>query len=198
MATRRKRAKSWEFVVRRKGVLPGPLYLTFDTEAEGVAYCRRLEGLLDRGIVPDEVLQRASTRKERIATLDEVITRYLDEHEVGRSDIPLLELLARRIGTDPVRDIDLSWARRWVDSLKRKDHLAPISIRHYVGALARCLDWVVLTRADLLPILLLAKRGSLLRAKLLRRTVRLFSREVDALLLLESAKGLSVALLEEV
>jgi hypothetical protein len=35
MATKRKRASSWEFVVRRKGLLPKPLYLTFATEAEG-------------------------------------------------------------------------------------------------------------------------------------------------------------------
>ncbi|MDN0073992.1 hypothetical protein QU481_03695 [Crenobacter sp. SG2303] len=40
MATKRQRPSgSWEFIVRRKGLLPKPSYLTFETEAEGDAYC---------------------------------------------------------------------------------------------------------------------------------------------------------------
>ena len=51
MATKRKRNSSWEFVVRRKELLPRPLYLTFASEEEGDQYVRKLEALLDRGVV---------------------------------------------------------------------------------------------------------------------------------------------------
>ena len=55
MATKRLRSsRHWEFIVKRKGLLATPLYLTFDTESEGDAYVRKLEALLDKGIVPDE------------------------------------------------------------------------------------------------------------------------------------------------
>ena len=60
MATKRQRSsESWEFVVRRRGVLPKPLYLTFKNPEEGEANCKRLEALLDRGIVPDEFKRQA-------------------------------------------------------------------------------------------------------------------------------------------
>jgi hypothetical protein len=74
MATTRRRGNSWEFVVQRKHLLPRPLYLTFDTEEDGTKYCKRLEGLLDHGIVPDDVLERASGKAERAWTLDDAIT----------------------------------------------------------------------------------------------------------------------------
>jgi len=55
MATKRRRdSDNWEFVVKRKGLLPRPLYLTFASEEEGDRYVQRLEALLDRGVVPDE------------------------------------------------------------------------------------------------------------------------------------------------
>ena len=54
MATKRKRGSSWEFIVRRKGVLPKPLYLTFASEEEGDRYVKKLEALLDAGVVPEE------------------------------------------------------------------------------------------------------------------------------------------------
>lgn len=57
MSTKRKRPSgNWEYVVRRKGILPKPLTFTFETEAEGDAYVGRLEQMLDAGIVPDELI----------------------------------------------------------------------------------------------------------------------------------------------
>ncbi len=151
MATKRRRGNSWEFVVRRKHLLPRPLYLTFDTAEDGDKYCKRLEGLLDRGIVPDDVLERASRGSERGWTLDDAITLYLSEHRAGESDVPLLELAAKRVGQEPLRDIDHRWAMKWVESLKRTHELTPGTIRHYAGALARCLDWIAQNRAHLMP-----------------------------------------------
>ena len=73
MATKRKRASSWEFVVRRKGLLPKPLYLTFASEAEGDQYVRKLEALLERGVVPDEFRQRAG----ELITIEDAARAYL-------------------------------------------------------------------------------------------------------------------------
>lgn len=55
MAGKRQRENgTWEFKFQRKGLLPTPIYFTFDTEHEGDAYAERVEGLLERGIVPVE------------------------------------------------------------------------------------------------------------------------------------------------
>jgi len=150
LATKRKRRSNWEFIVRRKGLLPRPLYLTFDTEAEGDEYCRRLEALLDQGIVPDEVVSRTLPKPAGRFSLDDAITLYLAEVPVGKSDVPVLELIARRFGLDAIQAIDNAWTARFIGALKTKYNAAPTTIRHYVGALGRCLDWVVRNKPSLL------------------------------------------------
>lgn len=151
MATRRKRGKAWEFVIRSKSLLPRPLYLTFDSEAEGIEYCARLEALLKQGIVPDEVLARTVRTEARKWSLDDAINLYLEEVPVSKTDIPVLELVARRFGTDPINAINHAWATRFVSTLKSRFHAAPSTVRHYVGAVARCFDWLVRNRPHHLP-----------------------------------------------
>ena len=58
------------------------------------------------------------------------------------------------------------WVEGWVAEMKGIDRMAPSTIRHQVGALARCLDWVVRTRPKELPqnpLRLLPKRYSTYR-----------------------------------
>jgi hypothetical protein len=55
MSTKRRRASSWEYVVKRKGLLSRPISLTFTDEKEGDSYVARLECLLDAGVVPAEL-----------------------------------------------------------------------------------------------------------------------------------------------
>ena len=50
----------WEYIIPRKGILPKPLSLTFDTEEEGDAYVKRLEQMLDAGILPEDLVARRS------------------------------------------------------------------------------------------------------------------------------------------
>lgn len=61
MATKRRRGESWQYTIKRAGLLPQPVCLSFGSEAEGDEYVRRLEALLDRGVVPEE-LPRHLTR----------------------------------------------------------------------------------------------------------------------------------------
>ena len=58
-----------------------------------------------------------------------------------------------------LRELTFDWAQNWVADMKRIHNLAPSTIRARVGALARCLDWVV-AKADIpLNPLRLLKRG---------------------------------------
>jgi hypothetical protein len=138
MATKRKRASSWEFVVRRKGLLPKPLYLTFASEAEGDQYVRKLEALLERGVVPDEFRQRAG----ELITIEDAARAYLTAQHVPPSDKRCLVIVVERIGATRLNAITYPWAESWVRGLKRERNLSRTTIRHH-GALARCLDWGV-------------------------------------------------------
>ncbi|NIE83766.1 MULTISPECIES: site-specific integrase [unclassified Burkholderia] len=147
MPTKRQRASgSWEFTIRRAKLLPKPLSLTFDTEAEGNAYCARIEQLLDAGIVPEDVV----AQRQLMTNVGDAIRAYLQAVSVPVSDRNLLNTL---IGThEAVRlvDVDYAWAETWVKFMKRRDHMSPSTIRHYVGALARCFDWARKTESSLL------------------------------------------------
>lgn len=55
MATKRRRGNSWQYTIRRAGLLRQPVHLSFASESEGDEYVRRLEVLLDRGVLPQEL-----------------------------------------------------------------------------------------------------------------------------------------------
>lgn len=135
MASKRKRGNTWHYVVKRKGKIK-PLYLTFDSEKEGDEYVERLERTLDAGIVPAELVQQAKGD-----TIDTAITAYLDAVHVTSSDRALLGVLHGRVGAVKLSSVTYSWAESFVAGMKRESGLSPSTIRHYVGALARCLDW---------------------------------------------------------
>lgn len=136
MATSRQRSSgSWEFTVKRKTLLPKPLSFTFDTFEEGDAYCKKLEAMLDNGIIPAEFETRA------IFTLDQIVEKYEQECHISQADKEMMSALRNRVADVKLCDINYEWADNWVKSLKRVHALSPSRVRHYVGALARCFDW---------------------------------------------------------
>jgi integrase len=138
MATKRQRSSgAWEYVVKRKHLLPAPLYLSFESEAEGDSYVKRLEALLDKGIVPAEFKEA----KSEIATIGDAIREYLAAQHVPASDRLWLSVLFNRIGETRLAAVDYAWGEAWIEKLKREQRLSPSTIRHHVGALARCFDW---------------------------------------------------------
>lgn len=157
MATKRQRGKgSWEFVVRRKGLLPKPISLTFYSEAEGDTYIAHLEKLLDKGIVPDEFKKKSNP----ITTLGMAIFAYIDEVHITDDDIVILNSIHRSIKDRDLSNVKYAWAEAWVKEL-RSDNLSPSTIRKKVGALARCLDWVLRRENTMLasnPLRVLPKR----------------------------------------
>ncbi len=137
MATKRQRGNKWEFVVRRKNLLEKPYYLTFDSEKEGDAYVEKLETLLDHGIVPEEL----SLRKPNAKTVKDLIKNYLVNVSIKTDDHKLLVLVSAYMGDKRLTELNYDWAEKWVQNMKRIRGLKPGTIRHYVGAMARCMDW---------------------------------------------------------
>lgn len=141
MATKRFHNGKWEYRVRRSGVLPRPVYVRFEDEAEGDAYVRRLEALLDRGVVPPEF---AAEKPERHARLRPLIIEYRETQPVSVADQGYLKVLLDRLPPKlELREIGFEWASGWVATMKCSGNLSPSTIQHHVGALARCLDWLL-------------------------------------------------------
>lgn len=139
MATKRWKNGKWEFTVRRAGLLPKPRSFRFADEDEGDRYIRRLEALLDRGEVPEELIDRGSPSPR----LREHVRKYLASQHVSSSDRACLNNAVGRLPAElELRDMTFAWATAWVSRMKREDNLSPSTIRHHVGALARCLDWL--------------------------------------------------------
>jgi integrase len=147
VATKRKRGNTWHYVIKRSKLLPRPIHLSFSDEGEGDSYIDRLEALLDRGIVPDEFLRR----QHELQTVRQAILAYIRAQALPDSEERILGILLERCGTIKLSSIDYAWCENWIGDMKRLQHLAPSTIRHYVGALARCFDWVARRHAQVMP-----------------------------------------------
>ncbi|NDI85127.1 site-specific integrase [Undibacterium crateris] len=148
MATKRQKNKGWEYVIKRKSLLAKPLYLTFADEAEGDSYVAKLEALLDRGIVPQELFAKKSEHN----TIADLIKEYLVANSVPDSDERLLNVQYARIGEAELKRIDYAWVEKWVFAMKVEYNLSPDTIRHHVGALGRCFDWA--GRRNIVPLVI--------------------------------------------
>jgi len=140
MATKRQRgAGSWAYVVKNKALLDKPINLTFYDEAEGDTYCAHLEKLLAKGIVPEEF----KNKPQPIATIFDSIKQYRNAVAITDDDHAILKFIAEsEAGKKDLAKVDYRWAESWVNDLKVEE-LSPSTIRKKVGALARCLDWVL-------------------------------------------------------
>lgn len=146
MASKRKRGEVWEYTVKRAGLLPKPLYLTFASEAEGDTYCRNLESLLDKGIIPAD--HQPQTTVRNIAHLVREYER--DAHPSDKDRSAFGPLLVKH-GAVPLTAINALWVDAWIAEMKRVEKLAPATIRARVGAFARCTDWGVRKAHLVLP-----------------------------------------------
>lgn len=138
MASIQKRGEKWQVRVAHR-LLPKPFFYTFPTESEARAYAAQLETMLDRGIVPVELLERDHTRTDPL--LDTLIRDFVAQAPIAPTDAPMLALLRTEVGALRLSHVNASWADGWVSQLKTKANLAPGTIRKRVGALARAIDW---------------------------------------------------------
>ena len=137
MATCRQRSNgTWEFTVKCKAVREKPFYFTFDEKEEGERYVSRIEALIRSGVVPPELLEEG-----RYIHIGDLIRAYTLKNSISREDRILLSNLVGRVGDVKLSAVNYQWAERLVSSMRLEYHLAPSTIRHYIGALARCFDW---------------------------------------------------------
>jgi len=130
-------------------LLPKPFWATFDDEKQARDYASRLEGLLAQGVVPASLLQPAAPdRKAWLIT--RCIAEYQRANSVPLSDVKLLDTMRPQFGVLRTSDLNYDWAEAWIQAMRREQNLAPSTIRHRHGALARCLDWMTRKHPDIL------------------------------------------------
>jgi integrase len=150
---------AFQLCVKNK-LLPKTLWATFDTRDAAEQYGMQLERLLRQGIVPTALLEQAPP-KPQAWTVGRCIAEYLRHNAVPESDVKLLDTVCTTLALLGTSTLNYDWAEAWVRSMKRVDHLAPSTIRHRHGALARCFDWMTRKHPDIMaqnPLRLL-KRG---------------------------------------
>lgn len=129
---------TWEYVFKRAGVLDKPLYMTFDTEAEGDAYAAKLDALLDRGIAPGDLAPEA-----KATTVRELLNIYEAQAHPSAKDIGCFDPIIEARGTSLLTEINVHWVDAWISQMKILDNNAPATIRAKVGALSRACNWAV-------------------------------------------------------
>ena len=136
----RARGVRWELRVKH-ALLPRPFYSTFPSQSEADSYGAQLDAMLDRGIVPVELLAGDPKRPDD-PLLSAVALSYIKTapHLTASDDKLLASMLPDLTGLR-VSAVSYRWAGEWVRRLKMTDNLAPGTIRKRVGALARVLDW---------------------------------------------------------
>jgi integrase len=136
-------------------MLAKPVSQTFATEDEGRDWARRIEALLDRGVVPEEL----KARESRPVTITDAIRAWRLTARISVADESYLPTIELRYGAVRISAISYTWAENIVERMKQEHKLAPSTIRHHVGVLARLVDWLV--RRDALvtnPLRALPKR----------------------------------------
>ena len=68
--------------------------------------------------------------KSGVNRIGELISRYQQEVEVGRSDYPLLKTLMQNIGDMDLRGGNSHWADAWIHEMKVKQKISSGTIRH--------------------------------------------------------------------
>lgn len=148
MANKRFKDGKWRYTIRKKSVLPEPIYLSFESEEEGDRYVAHLEALLERGIVPEGFKDKALKK----LTVTQAIAKYLSEAHPSKMDIEVLTGLQPTFARLQLTDISFDLVMRWVSVMKREKKLSPTTILHNVGAMARCFDWLKTNNPGLVPI----------------------------------------------
>lgn len=123
-----------------------PHWTTHDSREGAEDYARRLDATMASGVVPPELKHLVAgfaptPRSAAVApALSQVLRTYLNEAPIASTDVPMVEHLQSTLAvrTD---ELTVRWCDDWVQVMKRKDKLAPGTIRKKVECLARAYDW---------------------------------------------------------
>ena len=117
-------------------LLPRPYYSTHDTEGEAKSYGARIEAMLRRGQVPQELL---ATREDTRTPITQVLRAYFNAVALAPSNRLMAEHLQETLSFN-VEELTVKWVDNWVAGMKLA-RLAPGSINKKVGCLAPAVDW---------------------------------------------------------
>ena len=142
------RSGTFQLCVKNK-LLPKTFWATFDTFEQADQYGHQLERLLAQGIVPAALLEQAPPKRTSW-TIGRCIVEYIRDNPVPVSDIKLLDTIRPQLELISTGNLNYDWADGWIRTMKRDANLAPSTIRHRHGALARCFDWMLGKHPDIL------------------------------------------------
>lgn len=104
-------------------------------------YCARIEKLLDAGVVPEELVDKA----QPLTTINQGYEQYQKRNPVSAADESYWPVILRRFGGTRLTTVDYNWVEITIE--RYKEELAPSTIRHHIGALARLWDWLLKKQA---------------------------------------------------
>ena len=132
---------NFQVSVRNK-LLPKPFWTTFDTFEQADVFGRQFESLLAQGIVPASLLERSS-HERHLWKVSRCVAEYLRDNDVPLSETKILDTIRPSLAEVSTNLLNYEWAEGWIRGMKRESNLAPSTIRHRHGALARCFDWML-------------------------------------------------------
>ncbi|WP_225784549.1 site-specific integrase [Xenophilus sp. Marseille-Q4582] len=140
MASIQPRGSKFQLRIKHK-LLPKPFFFTFNTEAEAVAYGNQLEALLDKGLIPQELLTPKKGDAVQPLLLDVVNGFTKDPHVlIAQTELPTLELLVKECAGLRMSDLTFDYVNKLIAKYKERK-LAPGTIRKRIGALSKVVDW---------------------------------------------------------
>ena len=143
MAAITNRGGKWQVRIRNKLLPNGVLFATLDTESGARTYASNIEGLLSRGVVPVELMDKA-TKGLRIKLKTLIQTYKLNSvPSPAPSDLPVLELLSNEVGETLLAQVTIRWTDDWVRSMKVNQNLSPGTLRKRVESLSRAISWFI-------------------------------------------------------
>jgi integrase len=142
---RKRRSGTYEIVIKHHS-LPQPINASADTEAQARAWAEKVEGQLRAGTLPGEYYL---DRKASLYTVAKWLGEYESSSSPSASDIPLLPIIAKEVGTWNLNNITQKHLADWITAMKARK-LTPGSIKKRVGCLARAMDIAVYR--ELVPV----------------------------------------------
>lgn len=136
---RLKASGAWELGVRHPSLPGGRKYLTFDTEAEAVAFNERWTLMKQAGLAPPA--EMLSEPAKPGVSLGAVLREFANSGLPAPSQQGTLTTLIAEVGDIKLQAASYQWISGYVQSLKVGEvNLAPNSIRHRIQALGRAID----------------------------------------------------------
>lgn len=143
MAAITQRGDKWQVRIRNQLLPKGVMFATLDTESAARAYAQNIEALLDRGVLPVELMDN-SMKGPKIKLKTLIATYKLNSvPSPAPSDLPLLDLLTQEIGDTMLAQVSVRWTDDWIRSMKVHQNLSPGTLRNRVESLSRAISWYI-------------------------------------------------------